>query len=129
MAVESGVNGIQVSTHGGRQLDMTMGAIEMLPEIVDAANGHAEIYLDSGVRRGSDVIKALALGARAVAIGRPLFWGLAVDGANGVHGVLELMREEVDRALAYCGQTSVQDLEPNLVQIPSGWGPGSRTAP
>ena len=129
VAVESGVNGIQVSTHGGRQLDMTMGAIEMLPEIVDAANGHAEIYLDSGVRRGSDVIKALALGARAVAIGRPLFWGLAVDGANGVHGVLELMREEVDRALAYCGQTSVQDLEANLVQIPSGWGPGSRTAP
>jgi isopentenyl diphosphate isomerase/L-lactate dehydrogenase-like FMN-dependent dehydrogenase len=129
VAVESGVNGIQVSTHGGRQLDMTMGAIEMLPEIADAVKGQAEIYLDSGVRRGSDVIKALALGARAVAIGRPLFWGLAVDGANGVHGVLELMREEVDRAMAYCGQTSVEDLEPNLIGIPDGWGSGSRMAP
>ena len=129
VAVESGVNGIQVSTHGGRQLDMTMGAVEMLPEIVEASKGQAEIFLDSGIRRGSDVIKALALGARAVAIGRPLFWGLAVNGHLGVHGVLELMREEVDRALAYCGQTSVQELQPNLINIPDGWGPGSRMAP
>ena len=127
-AVENGVDGILVSTHGGRQMDMTMGAIEMLPEIVEAAKGQAEVYLDSGVRRGSDVIKALALGARAVAIGRPLFWGLAVNGDEGVHGVLELLREEVDRALAYCGQTSVQDLEPALVNIPYGWGP-YKTAP
>ena len=67
-------------------------------------------------------------GARAVAIGRPLFWGLAVDGAEGVHGVLELLREELDRCMAYCGQTSVTDLEPNLVNIPYGWGPG-RMAP
>ena len=119
------MEGILVSTHGGRQLDMTMGAIEMLPEIVEAAKGQAEIYVDSGVRRGSDVLKALALGARAVAIGRPLYWGLAVDGANGVHGVLELLREEVDRALAYCGQTSVQDLEPALINIPDDWGTGA----
>ena len=128
IAVESGVEGILVSTHGGRQMDMTMGAIEMLPEVVDAAKGQAEIYVDSGVRRGSDVIKALALGARAVAIGRPLFWGLAVDGADGVHGVLELMREEVDRCLAYCGQTDIKELEPNLINIPYGWGAGT-TAP
>jgi isopentenyl diphosphate isomerase/L-lactate dehydrogenase-like FMN-dependent dehydrogenase len=105
-------------------MDMTMGAIEMVPEIVDASKGQVEVYVDSGVRRGSDVIKALALGARAVAIGRPLFWGLAVDGADGVHGVLELLREEVDRCLAYCGQTSVRDLEPNLINIPNNWGPG-----
>ena len=123
IAIESGVNGMLVSTHGGRQLDMTMGAIEMLPEVVEAAKGQAEIYVDSGVRRGSDVIKALALGARAVAIGRPLFWGLAVNGAEGVHGVLELLREEVDRAMAYCGQTNIQELEPNLVNIPDDWGP------
>ncbi|MCI0846863.1 MAG: alpha-hydroxy-acid oxidizing protein, partial [Chloroflexi bacterium] len=128
IAVESGVEGILVSTHGGRQMDMTMGAIEMLPEVVDAAKGQAEIYVDSGVRRGSDVIKALALGARAVAIGRPLFWGLAVDGADGVHGVLELLREEVDRCLAYCGQTDIKELEPNLINIPYGWGAGT-TAP
>ena len=128
IAVESGVNGILVSTHGGRQMDMTMGAIEMVPEVVDAAKGRAEVYVDSGVRRGSDVIKALALGARAVAIGRPLFWGLAVDGAEGVHGVLELLREEVDRCLAYCGQTDIKELEPNLINIPYGWGAGT-TAP
>ena len=124
VAVECGVNGIQVSTHGGRQLDMTMGSIEMLPEIVAATRGQAEVFLDSGVRRGSDVVKALSLGARAVAIGRPLFWGLAVNGAEGVHGVLELLREEVTRAMSYCGQTSVQDLEANLVGIPDGWGAG-----
>ena len=122
VAAESGVDGILVSTHGGRQLDMTMGAIEMLPEVVDAVKGNCEVYVDSGVRRGSDVVKALALGARAVGIGRPLYWGLAVDGAEGVHGVLELLREEIDRAMAYCGQTSVQDLEPNLVNVPQGWG-------
>ena len=125
IAVESGVEGILVSTHGGRQLDMTMGAIEMVPEIVEATKGRTEVYVDSGVRRGSDVIKALALGARAVAIGRPLFWGLAVAGAEGVHGVLELLREEVDRCLAYCGQTNIRELEPNLVNVPHGWGPGT----
>ena len=101
---------------------MTMGAIEMVPEVVDAVKGNCEVYVDSGVRRGSDVVKALALGATAVGIGRPLFWGLAINGAEGVHGVLELLREEVDRAMAYCGQTSVKDLEPNLVNIPQGWG-------
>ena len=127
VAVESGVEGILVSTHGGRQMDMTMGAIEMVPEVVDATNGRVEVYVDSGVRRGSDVLKALALGARAVAIGRPLYWGLAVDGANGVHGVLELLREEVDRAMAYCGQMSVDQLEPALINIPDDWGTGVRT--
>lgn len=129
-AVEHGVDGLLVSTHGGRQLDMTMGAIEMVPEVVEAARGRAEVYVDSGVRRGSDVIKALALGAKAVAIGRPLFWGLAIDGANGVHGVLELLREEVDRAMAFTGQSDVNALEPGVVQIPAGWGAfGGATAP
>ena len=128
LAVEHGVEGILVSNHGGRQMDMTMSAIETVPEIVEAVKGRAEVYVDSGVRRGSDVIKALALGARAVAIGRPLFWGLAVDGADGVHGVLELLREEIDRCMAYCGQTNVQELEPSLVNIPTGWGLGT-TAP
>jgi 4-hydroxymandelate oxidase len=123
IAVENGVNGILVSTHGGRQLDMTMGSIEMVPEVVEVVKGQAEVYVDSGVRRGSDVLKALALGARAVSIGRPLYWGLAVCGAEGVHGVLEILREELDRCMAYCGQTNVQELEPNLVNIPYGWGP------
>jgi isopentenyl diphosphate isomerase/L-lactate dehydrogenase-like FMN-dependent dehydrogenase len=128
VAVESGVEGILVSTHGGRQMDMTLSAVEMVPEVVEAAKGRAEVYVDSGIRRGSDVVKALALGARAVAIGRPLFWGLAVDGANGVHGVLELLREEIDRCMAYCGQADIRELESALVNIPNGWGVG-RTAP
>ena len=122
IAVESGIDGIFVSTQGGRLLDMTMSSIEALPEVVEAVNGRAEVYLDSGVRRGSDVLKALALGARAVAIGRALFWGLAVNGADGVHSILEILREELDRCLAYCGQTSVQNLETNLVGVPVGWG-------
>ena len=128
MAVENGVNGLLVSTHGGRQIDQTLGAIEMLPEVVEASKGHAEVYLDSGVRRGSDVLKALALGARAVAVGRPLYWGLAVNGAEGVHGMLEILRREFDHDLATCGQTNVQELEPGLVNIPYGWGAGT-TAP
>ena len=69
------------------------------------------------------MIKALALGARAVGIGRPLFWGLAVAGAEGVHGVLELLREEIDRCMAYCGQSNISELEPGLVNIPANWGP------
>ena len=73
VAVECGVNGILVSTHGGRQMDATLSAIESLPEVAEVCKGHAEVYLDSGVRRGSDVLKALALGARAVAVGRPLY--------------------------------------------------------
>ena len=125
LAVEHGVAGILVSNHGGRQMDMTLSSIETLPEIAEAVEGRAEVYMDSGIRRGSDVLKALALGARAVAIGRPLYWGLAVDGADGVHGVLELLREELDRALAYCGLTSVRDLKPGLLSVPSGWGAGT----
>ena len=109
-------------------MDMTMGGIEMVPEIVEAVKGRAEVYLDSGVRRGSDVVKVVALGVRAVAIGRPLFWGLAVDGAEGVHGVLELLREEIDRCMAYCGQTNIQELEPGLVNIPNDWGLGTTAA-
>jgi 4-hydroxymandelate oxidase len=122
MAVEAGVQGILVSTHGGRLMDSTLAAIEYLPEIVEEVEGRAEVYVDSGVRRGGDVLKALALGARAVGIGRPYFWGLAVDGEDGVHAVLELLRTELDVALAFCGQASVQALEPGLVNRPQGWG-------
>lgn len=124
LAVEHGIDGIFVSTHAGRVSDSAVGAIEMLPQIVEATRARAEVYVDSGIRRGSDVIKALALGARAVGIGRPLFWGLAVDGADGVHGVLELLREEIDRCMALCGQTNIRDLEPGLVNIPANWGAG-----
>ena len=121
-AVESGVDGILVSTHGGRRFDGDLSSIEVVPEVVAATQGKAEVYVDSGIRRGSDVLKALALGATAVAVGRPLFWGLAVNGAQGVHHVLELLREEFDRAMGYCGQHSVDQLEDRLINIPREWG-------
>jgi 4-hydroxymandelate oxidase len=122
LAVDHGVEGIFVSNHGGRQIDMTLSSIETLPEITEAVDGRAEIYMDSGIRRGSDVLKALVMGARAVAIGRPLFWGLAVGGANGVHRILEILRAELELALSCCGVTSVQDLKPGLLSVPQGWG-------
>jgi 4-hydroxymandelate oxidase len=125
MAVDCGVNGILVSTHGGRQMDATLSAVESLPEIVEVCGARAEVYLDSGVRRGSDVLKALALGARAVGVGRPLYWGLAVNGAEGVHGMLEVLRQELDQVMGYCGQTDVQHLGPRLVTVPHGWGNGT----
>ena len=125
MAVDHGVDGILVSNHGGRQIDMTLSSIETLPEIAEAVEGRAEIYFDSGIRRGSDVLKALAMGATAVAIGRPLFWGLAVNGADGVHKILEILRVEMELALSYCGITSVRDLNPGILDIPHGWGSGT----
>lgn len=128
IAAESGCEGVLVSTHGGRQLDQTLSSIETVPEIVEAVNGNCEVYLDSGVRRGSDVLKALAMGVKAVGIGRPLYWGLATQGEDGVHNVLELLREEVGRVMDFCGQSDVGDLEKNLINIPNNWGPGS-TAP
>ncbi len=123
LCVENGVNGILVSNHGGRQIDGTLSSIETLPEIVEAVKGRAEIYMDSGIRRGTDVLRALALGARAVLIGRPLFWGLAVDGEAGVRMVLELLRQELDRAIAYCGATNVASVNRSLVALPgeAGW--------
>jgi 4-hydroxymandelate oxidase len=118
-AVEHGVDGIWVSNHGARQLDGTLSTIEMLPEIVEVVKDRAEIYLDSGIRRGSDVIKALSLGARAVLVGRPLFWGLCWDGADGVRLMLEILRHEVDLTLGHCGHTSVHTLNPKVVNVPS----------
>ena len=125
IAADMGVEGILVSTHGGRQLDQTMGSIEMIPEIVDAVKGHCEVYLDSGVRRGSDVLKALSMGVRAVGIGRPLYWGLATEGEDGVHNILELLREEVGRVMDFCGQSDVANLDSGLLNIPNNWGRGT----
>ena len=117
--MEHGIDGVIVSNHGARQLDGTLARIEMLPEIVEAVSGRAEIYLDSGIWRGSDVIKALTLGARAVLVGRPLYWGLAWNGAEGVRLMLEILRQEVDLVLGRCGHTSVHTLSPQVVNVPS----------
>jgi 4-hydroxymandelate oxidase len=114
-AVDAGVRGIIVSNHGGRQLDTAPATIEALPHVADAVADRAEVYVDGGIRRGTDVIKAIARGARAVMIGRPALWGLAVDGERGVGRVLEILRGELDRALGLCGYTTVADLGPDLL--------------
>jgi isopentenyl diphosphate isomerase/L-lactate dehydrogenase-like FMN-dependent dehydrogenase len=106
LAVEHGVDGIWVSNHGGRQLDGVAAPIDALPEIVEAAGGECEVYVDGGFRRGTDVVKALALGARAAFIGRPVAAGLAVGGEEGVSRVLELMHDEIALALGLLGCTS-----------------------
>ena len=116
-AVEHGARGIVVSNHGGRQLDTSIPSITALPEVVDAVAGRAEVYVDGGIRRGTDVIKAIALGARAVLVGRPVLWGLAVDGEAGVSAVLKLLRQEIDLAMALSGARNVSDLTRDLVVI------------
>ena len=114
-AVDHGVAGVIVSNHGGRQLDTAIASVRALPEVAEAVAGRAEVLLDGGVRRGTDVIKALALGARAVLLGRPVVWGLAVGGESGARRVLELLRAEVDLAMALCGCPSVDDISGDLV--------------
>jgi len=115
-AVSIGLDGIIVSNHGGRRLDTVPASIEMLPQIVEAVGGRAEVYLDGGIRRGTDVLKALALGARAVLIGRPYAWALAADGENGVRKVLELLRDELHLAMVSSGCARVEDVPRSLIR-------------
>ncbi|MBI3325156.1 MAG: alpha-hydroxy-acid oxidizing protein [Nitrospinae bacterium] len=112
---EHGVKGVIVSNHGARNLDTTFATVEVLPEVVEAVDGRLEVYLDGGIRRGTDVLKALALGARAVLIGRPLFWGLAVDGAAGVQAVLQMLRDELEIAMGQCGRPTIQSIDISLL--------------
>ncbi|XP_029837157.4 hydroxyacid oxidase 1 [Ixodes scapularis] len=114
-AISHGVSAIIVSNHGGWLLDGVAATIEILPEIVSAVRGRVEVYLDGGVRRGTDVVKALALGAKAVFVGRPAVWGLAYNGEAGVRKMLAILREEVDRSLALMGCSSVDQLCPEMV--------------
>jgi isopentenyl diphosphate isomerase/L-lactate dehydrogenase-like FMN-dependent dehydrogenase len=115
IAVEHGVDGVVVSNHGGRQLDGVSGTLDALPEVVDAVAGRAEVLLDGGVRRGTDVAKALALGAQAVLIGRPYLWGLAAAGDGGVAWVLETLREELVMAMRLVGATTVAGVTRSMV--------------
>ncbi len=115
-AVAAGVDGIVVSNHGGRQLDTSPATIEVLPRIAEAVDGKAELLLDGGIRRGTDVIKALALGARAVLVGRPVLWGLAVGGQAGVAAVLAMLRRELELAMVLCGCPTVASLDRQLVE-------------
>jgi isopentenyl diphosphate isomerase/L-lactate dehydrogenase-like FMN-dependent dehydrogenase len=114
-AVDHGVEIVWVSNHGGRQLDHTQASVDALPAVVDAVEGRAQVIVDGGVSRGTDVIKGLARGADVVAVGRTVLWGLAADGASGVACALGILRQELRTALGLAGQTSVRDIKPDLV--------------
>jgi len=113
--VEHGAKAIVVSNHGGRQLDTAPATCEVLPRIVEAVDVRCEIYVDGGIRRGSDVLKAIALGARAVLVGRPILWGLTVAGQEGVLSVLEILRRELDEAMLLCGSTNLKEINRSLL--------------
>lgn len=121
LAVEAGADGIMVSNHGGRQLDGCLASIDALPEVVAAVAGRVPVLLDSGVRRGTDVVKALALGATAVGIGKPVFFALSTGGENAVISMLRMLKKEIEAAMAICGAETVNDITHNLVtRHPSG---------
>jgi isopentenyl diphosphate isomerase/L-lactate dehydrogenase-like FMN-dependent dehydrogenase len=115
LAVQHGVDVIWVSNHGGRQLDHGLGTMDMLPEIVQAVDGKADIVLDGGILRGTDVLKAIALGARAVAIGRLQAWGLGAAGPDGLVRVLEILEDEIVSAMGLLGVTRIDQLGPRYV--------------
>ena len=126
--VEAGAKGVLVSNHGGRHLDATVATADALPEIAAAIGSKAEVYVDGGIRRGTDIIKALALGARAVLIGRPVIWGLTLHGADGVRAVLDHLRVELARSMALCGVTTLDQITGDLVAVipaerSEGWNP------
>jgi len=118
--VECGARAIMVSNHGGRHLDTTVTTAAAIGEVASALAGKAEVYVDGGIRRGTDIFKALALGARAVMIGRPVIWGLAVRGPDGVKDVLEHLRVELVRTMQLAGTAALKDITPDLVAASSG---------
>jgi isopentenyl diphosphate isomerase/L-lactate dehydrogenase-like FMN-dependent dehydrogenase len=120
-AVDAGVTAISVSNHGGNNLDGTPATIRVLPSIAAAVGDQVEVLLDGGIRRGSDVVKALALGARAVMIGRAYLWGLAANGQRGVQNVLDLLRSGIDSALMGLGHSTINELSPDDLVIPPGF--------
>jgi 4-hydroxymandelate oxidase len=114
-STEHGAKAVVVSNHGGRQLDTAPPTCEVLPHVVEAVGDRCEIYVDGGIRRGSDVLKAIALGARAVLVGRPVLWGLTANGERGVLDVLEILRRELDEAMLLCGCTRLCDIDRSLL--------------
>ena len=120
-AVDAGATAISVSNHGGNNLDSTPATIRVLPAVAAAVGDQIEVLLDGGVRRGSDVVKALALGARAVMIGRAYLWGLAANGQAGVENVLDILRGGIDSALLGLGRGAVGELGPDDVLVPDGF--------
>ncbi|MGE3830073.1 MAG: alpha-hydroxy acid oxidase [Parvibaculaceae bacterium] len=115
LAAERGVDGVIVSNHGGRQLDGAAASIDALPGVVDAVGGRIPVLVDGGVRRGVDVVRALALGASACLVGRPQLWGLAVAGEEGVAHMLDIYRREIDRVMGLCGVSRIADIDKSLL--------------
>lgn len=115
LAVQHGVSAIAVSNHGGRQLDGVLATIDALPEIVKQVNGRCEVYVDGGIMQGTDILKALALGARMVFVGRPVLWGLAHSGEEGVGRIIDILKMELDLAMALSGCRSLEDIDRSLV--------------
>ncbi|MGA8541886.1 MAG: alpha-hydroxy acid oxidase, partial [Terriglobales bacterium] len=120
-AVDEGAAAISVSNHGGRQLDCVPSSLRALPEVVKAVNGQTEILLDGGIRRGTDIVKALCLGARAVLCGRAYAYGLAAAGEDGVNRAIEILRTDLDRTMRLLGCASVADLDRSYVNVPKSW--------
>jgi isopentenyl diphosphate isomerase/L-lactate dehydrogenase-like FMN-dependent dehydrogenase len=118
-AVAAGAKGVIVSNHGARQLDHVGGTIEALPEVVEGAAGRITVMMDGGIRRGTDVIKALALGAKAVLIGRPYAYGLSAFGGPGVERVLQILRSELVNNMGLCGVGSLKEIDKTLVRVRS----------
>jgi heme/flavin dehydrogenase (mycofactocin system) len=123
-AVDCGATAVSVSNHGGNNLDGTPATIRGLPAIADAVGGQIEVLLDGGIRRGSDVVKAVALGARAVMIGRAYLWGLAANGPTGVKNVFDVLRGGIDSTLLALGRASIHDLAPDDIIVPDGFARG-----
>jgi isopentenyl diphosphate isomerase/L-lactate dehydrogenase-like FMN-dependent dehydrogenase len=115
LAVAAGADGIVVSNHGGRAAETGRGTLECLPEVVSAVQGKIPVLVDGGIRRGTDVFKALALGADAVGIGRPYIWGLGAFGQAGVERVLEMLNEELRLAMVGCGTASIEEITPQAL--------------
>lgn len=120
LAVQYGADAVVVSNHGGRQLDSAVATLDALPEVVEAVAGRLEVYVDGGVRRGTDVLKALALGARAVLVGRPVLWALAAAGQDGVRDALALLRAEIELAMMLCGRPTLASIDRSLVTSARG---------
>jgi 4-hydroxymandelate oxidase len=123
LAASAGAAGVIVSNHGGRQLDGAVASIDALPRVADAAGGNLDVFMDGGIRRGADVLKAIALGARAVLIGRPYLWGLAANGEQGVRHVLDILRGELELAMALAGRPSIASIDRGVI------APGDVAAP
>ena len=136
-AVDLGADGIVVSNHGGRQLDGAPASLDALPAVVAAVRGRAQVLLDSGIRRGSDVVKALCLGADAVCIGRPYLYGLAARGPEGVAHILQIFREEICRTMTLMGVARLSDLDESwlcpagqiVASRPDRWAPEGAELP